>query len=81
MDELLQQVRSSARGMWRWRWIGLGVTWVVALVGAVVLWRMPDRYEATARIYVDTQTVLKPLMAGLAVQPDINQQITCWRGR
>jgi polysaccharide chain length determinant protein (PEP-CTERM system associated) len=76
MDELLQQVRSSARGMWRWRWIGLGVTWVVAVVGAVVLWRMPDRYEATARIYVDTQTVLKPLMAGLAVQPDINQQIT-----
>jgi polysaccharide chain length determinant protein (PEP-CTERM system associated) len=76
MDELLQQVRSSARGMWRWRWIGLGVAWVVAVVGAVVLWRTPDRYEATARIYVDTETVLKPLMAGLAVQPDINQQIT-----
>jgi polysaccharide chain length determinant protein (PEP-CTERM system associated) len=75
MDELTQQIRSSARAMWRWRWIGLTVAWAVALIGAAALWRMPDRYEATARIYVDTQTVLKPLMAGLAVQPDINQQI------
>lgn len=61
--------------MWRWRWAGLGVAWTVALIGAIVLWRMPDRYEASARVYVDTQTVLKPLMAGLAVQPDIDQQV------
>jgi polysaccharide chain length determinant protein (PEP-CTERM system associated) len=61
--------------MWRWRWIGLGVAWSVALIGAIVLWRFPDRYEAAARVYVDTQTVLKPLMAGLAVQPDVDQQV------
>ncbi|MGZ8253362.1 MAG: XrtA system polysaccharide chain length determinant [Burkholderiaceae bacterium] len=75
MDELTQQVRSGVRAMSRWRWVGLGVTWAVALIGAAVLWRMPDRYEASARVYVDTQTVLKPLMAGLAVQPDVDQQV------
>ena len=75
MEQLTQQVRSSVLAMWRWRWAGLGVAWAVALIGAIILWRMPDRYEASARVYVDTQTVLKPLMAGLAIQPDIDQQV------
>ena len=75
MDELLHQVLTALRGMWRRRWIGLMVAWAVAVIGAVVLLRIPDRYSATARVYVDTQTVLKPLMSGLAVQPNIDEQI------
>jgi polysaccharide chain length determinant protein (PEP-CTERM system associated) len=76
MDELLHQVLTALRGMWRRRWIGLAVAWIVALVGAVILLRIPDRYEATARVFVDTQTVLKPLMSGLAVQPNVDEQIS-----
>jgi len=75
MDEILQQVLTALRGMWRRRWIGLAVAWTVAVIGAVVLLRIPDRYEATARVYVDTQTVLRPLMAGLAIQPNVEEQI------
>jgi polysaccharide chain length determinant protein (PEP-CTERM system associated) len=36
---------------------------------------MPDRYVAFARVYVDTQTVLRPLLSGLAVQPDVSQLV------
>lgn len=75
MDELLQQLMSYLRGMWRRRWPGLAVAWIVGIVGAIVLFKMPDQYEASARVYVDTQSVLKPLMSGLAVQPNIDQQI------
>ena len=75
MEEILRQFSTIGGAMWRRRWIGLAVAWVVAVIGAVIVWRTPDRFEASARVYVDTQTVLKPLMAGLAVQPNIDEQI------
>lgn len=61
--------------MWAFRWPALIVAWVVAAIVVVVIWRIPDQYEATARIYVDTDSILKPLMSGLAVQLDVEQQI------
>jgi len=76
MEELLAQVSSVIRGMWKFRWTGLVVAWVVGAIGVVVALKIPDRYEAAARIFVDTQSILKPLMSGLAVQPNVDQQVT-----
>lgn len=76
MEEIVGQVMSVLRGMWRHRWPALAVAWFVGVVGIVVVMSVPDKYEASARIYVDTQSILKPLMSGLAVQPNIEQQIT-----
>ena len=75
MDELISQVRSLSRGIWANRWVGIFVAWIVAAIGALVVLSVPDRYEASARIYVDTQSILKPLMSGLAVQPNVEQQV------
>src|SRR5688572_6904110 len=75
IDEFLRHARSIARGMWQRRWVGLIIAWVVGIVASVVVMRMPDQYEASARIFVDTQSVLKPLMSGLAVQPNVDQQV------
>ncbi len=58
------------------RWLGVAVAWAVALLGVAAVVVMRDRYEASARVFVDTQTVLKPLMTGLAFQPDIDQQVS-----
>jgi polysaccharide chain length determinant protein (PEP-CTERM system associated) len=76
MEELISQLTSIARGMWKYRWTGLIMAWVVGAVAAVVAFRVPDRYEASARIFVDTQSILKPLMSGLAVQPNVDQQVS-----
>lgn len=72
----LSQAQAVMRELWRSRWLALGVAWVTsAVLGAAVL-SVKDRYEASARIYIDTQSVLKPLMAGLAFQPNIEQQLS-----
>jgi polysaccharide chain length determinant protein (PEP-CTERM system associated) len=75
MEEIIRQLRTFARGMWKYRWPGVAVAWLVAIVGVGVVYKIPDQYEATARIYVDTASILKPLMAGLTVQPNVEQQI------
>ena len=76
MEEILKQVVSVARGMWKYRWPAVLVAWVVAAAGVAVVFTIPDQYEARARIYVDTQSILKPLMSGLAVQPNVQQQVS-----
>jgi len=75
MDELLRQAIEVLRGIWHRRWLALGVAWLAGIIGAAVLFKLPDQYEASARVYVDTQSVLRPLMSGLAVQPNIDQTV------
>jgi polysaccharide chain length determinant protein (PEP-CTERM system associated) len=75
MEELIGQITTIARGMWKHRWRGLLAAWVVTIVGSIAIFSVPDKYEASARIYVDTQSILKPLMSGLAVQPNVEQQV------
>lgn len=75
MSQVAGEILTLLRAVWRRRWLAIGVTWITAVLGMAAVWLIPNRYEANARIYVDTQTVLKPLMAGLAFQPDTDQQV------
>lgn len=75
MHELLSQAFGYLAGLWRFRWVALIAAWVVALLGWVFVWQMPDQFMATARIQVDTNSVLRPLLKGVAIQPNINQRV------
>ena len=75
VETMLGHARMAARMAGRHRWLALGTAAVVFAAWSVVASRIPERYEANARVYVDTQTVLKPLMSGMTYQPDIDQQV------
>lgn len=76
MDELLRQVSGILVAMWQRRWLGMAAAWTVSLAAMIAVTSViRDRYEASAKVFVDTQTVLKPLMNGLAFQPDVDQQV------
>jgi polysaccharide chain length determinant protein (PEP-CTERM system associated) len=76
VNQQFEKIQSLGRGAWRKRWHGMLAAWAVGLVGAVAILLLPEKYEASARVFVDTQTVLKPLMKDLAVQPDVELQLS-----
>ncbi len=61
------QLMRYARGIWQYRWWMLGIAWVICLAGWIIVARMPDQYQASARVYVDTQSVLAPFLRGLTI--------------
>jgi len=57
MKEVLEVLGIYLRGMWHRRWIGLATAWLVGIIALVVVMKIPQRYEATARVYVDTESL------------------------
>lgn len=72
---VFDNVRDLVSVVRRRRWLAVRVAAVLAPVFALMIAFVPNRYEAKAQLYVDTQTVLKPLMAGLTFEPDVDQQV------
>ncbi len=76
MDELIAQLYVYIKGTWKYRWLSMVLAWVIGLTGWVAVYHLPDNYQASARIYVDTQNILRPLMAGMTVSPNAQQQVS-----
>jgi polysaccharide chain length determinant protein (PEP-CTERM system associated) len=69
--EILDKILDELRGAWRFRWLGLIAAWAVCLIGWFYVYTIPDTYEANARVYVDSRGILRPLLEGLAIDPDV----------
>lgn len=70
LHELFQQVMLEARAAWRYRWHALIVAWAVMILGALLVFSLPNKYESSAQVYADTNALTNPLLRGIAVQPD-----------
>lgn len=79
MNDVFVQIVSYIGGVWRRRWYMLAVAWIVCGAGWTAVASLPDRYESSARIYVDMDTMLGPLMKGIAVEMNLFQQIDIMR--
>jgi polysaccharide chain length determinant protein (PEP-CTERM system associated) len=75
MQEQVNELVSNLKASWRYRWYALLSAWLIALGGWVAVYIMPERYESSARIYVDTKSVLRHLLHGLVVQPNMDEAV------
>jgi polysaccharide chain length determinant protein (PEP-CTERM system associated) len=75
MQDIFDQLLTYAKGVWIKKWVVILVAWLVCVVGWPVVMKMPDTYESTSQVYVDTESLLKPLLKGIALQTNPDQQI------
>ena len=75
MTPAFDHVFDEVRGAWRFRWFALITAFSLALIGWAVVFALPDRYEADARVFVDTRTALRPALQGLTIDQNVDAQI------
>ncbi len=75
MHDLIAELLGYVQSATRFKWVSMIVVWVLCLGGWGVISSLQDKYEASARVHVDTRSMLRPLLQGLAIQSDIKQQI------
>lgn len=76
MEELSERILFALKGIWKYRWWAAALSWIVFVVGTTAVLLLPDTYQATARVYVDTQSILKPLLSNMTSIPNLEQQVS-----
>src|SRR5690242_1843597 len=70
------RLRTYLTGTWHYRWVGMGVAWAICIIGWLGVALVPNQFQAVAKIYVDTDTMMAPLLKGLTVTTDPEQQVS-----
>jgi polysaccharide chain length determinant protein (PEP-CTERM system associated) len=75
MQDILRLIFVHVAGIWRHRWYALAVALVACPIGWFYTASLPDEYVAQARVFVDTDSVLTPLLSGLALQTNDDRRV------
>lgn len=75
MEQWYRLVRQGLATAWRRRWLLVATVWGVCLLGWAGVAAIPNSYESDARLYVDTDAVLTPLLKGLAIDQNTDSQL------
>ncbi len=75
MNNILSRILSEVLGARRYKWHGMAVAWVVCAIGWVAVALLPNSYESKAVLHIDTASVLRPLLADLAVNTNVMSEV------
>ena len=70
LDQLKELGLHYARGIWKNRWLAIAIAWLVLISGIIGVDQIKNRYKAETKVYIDSTSVLGPLLRGLAIQSD-----------
>lgn len=58
MTNIYEELRIALHSIWQRRWLALAVAWAVSLVGWLMIAMVPNKYESSARMRVEVNSVL-----------------------
>jgi len=61
--------------LWRHRWLAVGTAWLVCTAGWIGAAFIPTKYESSARVYLNADPLLTPLLRGLAADTDPSRHL------
>ncbi|MGF1728599.1 XrtA system polysaccharide chain length determinant [Photobacterium kasasachensis] len=75
MKEQFDLLLQYLRGIWLQRqWIVISL-WVICPLGWIAVTLMSNQYSSEARVYADTESILQPLLRGIAIDTDPSQEL------
>lgn len=75
MHNVIAEILNYLQAASRYKWLAAGLAWLICLFGWIYVSQMADKFQANARVHVDTRSVLRPLLTGLTIQPDVTGRI------
>jgi polysaccharide chain length determinant protein (PEP-CTERM system associated) len=75
MSDLKALLAFYIRSLWRRRWGILALTWIGCIIGWMAVSSLPDSYTAKAKVMVDADRLLAPLLRDIMGQTDSDQQM------
>ncbi|WP_333608521.1 XrtA system polysaccharide chain length determinant [Arsukibacterium sp.] len=75
IQQLLELAYTYLQGIWLRRRYIIITAWLICPVGWAYVYQLPPTFEASSRLYVETRTFLEPLLRGLAIQTNSEDEI------
>ena len=75
MNAIISQILTQILGAKRFKWHGMVVAWLVCVAGWIGVALVPSSYESKAVLHIDTASVLRPLLADLAVNTNVMSNV------
>ncbi|MDO6566342.1 Wzz/FepE/Etk N-terminal domain-containing protein [Alteromonas sp. 1_MG-2023] len=75
LQQTLIQLLDFLKGIWIKKRYVIIFSWLICPLGFFYVTTLPDEFSSKAQVFVDTRSVLQPLLRGLAIQTNPDQEI------
>ncbi|MGS2721782.1 XrtA system polysaccharide chain length determinant [Paraglaciecola aestuariivivens] len=75
LHKTLELIIGYIKGVWVKKRYIMICSWLICPLGFVYVASLPDVYQSSARVYVDTRSMLAPMLRGLALQSNPEQEV------